>query len=552
MPMGARTMAALTAFSAAVCLSGAVVAATLDLSAIFEPWDRADSPGLVAGVYRDGQRLWSEGYGLASLELGVTNDPATRFNAGSIAKQFTATAILMLEERGLLDLDDRVRRYVPELHPVARRITLRQLLHHTSGLRDIWALTDLGGWQPADVRTTTQALRILSRQQRLNFTPGMGFGYSNSGYLLLAEVVRRITDESFPAWMRANIFEPAGMRDTSFYDDPAQLLPGTASPYRSLGRGRGFARDELNSGLAGGGNLVTTAADLGRWSAHLLESKVGGAPLIERLSAQGSLPDGQSTGYGMGMFVGAYRGLPVAFHGGANAGYRSHLMIFAEQGIAIVVLGNVNTIQAEQLARSMADIVVGEDLAAPDPRPATSPVPLALPPDSMTGRYALGQILLEVIEFQDTLYFRIGGGDLRPLLSTGPTTYITFETGVSLVFQLDEDDSATSVELQVPGRTLSGERLRPATLAPADARAYEGRYYSKELDTAYRIEYENGQLIARHLRGTDIVLTAYGQDRFLEAAGGDLSVSFDRSRRGRIVGFEMSVDRARGITFERI
>ena len=491
-------------------------------------------------------------FGLSNLEFDAPNTPQTRFNAGSVAKQFTATAILRLEQSGELSLDDPIRRYVPELPEVARSITLRQMLHHTSGLRDVWALTDLGGWQPADVRTPTQALRILARQRALNFLPGNGFGYSNSGYLLLAEVIRRTTGRPFPDWMRQHVLEPAGMEDTYFYEDPIKLLPGVASPYRFLGRSRGFARDDLNSGLAGSGNLVTTAADLGRWSAHLLTSKIGGAPLVERLSEQGILPDGRKTGYGMGLFVGTHRGLPVVSHGGANAGYRSELLMFPDQRVAVVVLGNVNTVSAERLARSMADVVLAEDLPAPSPLPETTPVPMALPPASFAGRYALGQMLLEIRESDGSLYFRIGGGDLRPLTATGPVTFATSEPGVSLEFQLDENRSITGVDLLAAGRTLPAERLEPEMLTATDARAYEGRYHSEELDTSYRVVYENGHLVARHLRGSDIVLTAFGQDRFLESAGGDLRVDFQRSRRGRITGFEVSVDRARAIAFDRI
>ena len=179
-------------------------------------------------------------------------------------------------------------------------------------------------------------------------------------------------------------------------------------------------------------------------------------------------------------------------------------------------------------------------------------MPLALPPASFAGRYALGQMLLELREHDDALYFRMGGGELRRLAATGPATFATSEAGLSLEFRLDENRSITGVDLLAAGRTLTAERLEPVILTAKDAREYEGRYHSEELNTSYRVIYENGQLVAKHLRGTDIVLTAYGRDRFLESGGGDLNIQFKRSRRGRVTGFEMSVDRARAIAFDRI
>ena len=533
---------------------GATAETHLDegLAPLFSHWDQPGSPGAAVAVARAGKLLYAGGFGLASLEFQLPIAARTAFNAGSIAKQFTATAVLMLEAQGELSLEHKIRRYVPELPGIADRITLRQLLNHTSGLRDIWALTDLAGWMPADVRTQRQALRLLSRQRALNFAPGSSFGYSNSGYLLLAEVVARISQEDFSAWVRKHLFMPLGMTETYFYQDPGRVLANTASSYRSLGRTKGFVKDVLNSGLVGGGNLVTTVADLARWADYLLEAEVGGRPLLASLGEQPTLPGGLQTGYGMGLFVGSYRGLPVVHHGGASAGYRSHLLIFVDESLAIIILGNVNTVRANRLAREIADLVLAEQFPASRPDALPEPAEPGLPPQAYAGLYAMGpKLLLDVRAANGQLYFLFGGTSPREMRPSGLHSFDTSEEGVRMTFTVDEDRTANKVLLQVPGGALQGQRLAPIALSAAQARAYEGKYFSEELETYYTIVRADDGLTARRLRGEDIKLKPIDADRFIESQGSDLTVRFLQKRSGRIKGFEISVDRARGISFVR-
>jgi CubicO group peptidase (beta-lactamase class C family) len=523
---------------------------TAEVAAIFTPWDQPDTPGAAVAVAHQGQIMHGQGFGLASLEFAVPISPETAFNAGSVAKQFTATAVLVLEAEGRLRLDDPVRRYVPELPDIAARITLRQMLNHTSGLRDIWALTDLAGWMPADVRTTQQALRLLARQRALNFPPGTSFSYSNSGYLLLAEVVARVTNQSFPHWTREHLFTPLEMTDTYFYADHSRILPRAARSYRSLGRGRGFAMDTLNSGLAGGGNLVTTTTDLARWAHHVLTAEVGAEPLLARLTEQPTLPGGFKSGYGLGLFAGTYKGLPVIHHGGASAGYRSHLLIFVEEKLAFIVLGNVNTVRADQLARRVADQVLS-DRFAPTNAPVQQREP-KFPTEAYAGLYALGaELLLDVREAQGKLYFLLGGTSPRALHATGGHTFAAAEPGVSINFAPGETGAIAVAELRVPGRTLSGKRLEPFILTAARARRYEGRYFSEELQTYYDVVWDSDGLLVRRLRGEDIQLRPISPNRFLDATIGDLSVRFSQRRSGRIDALTVSVDRARNLRFDK-
>jgi CubicO group peptidase (beta-lactamase class C family) len=522
------------------------------LDPVFGNWNKPGSPGVAVMVVRERKVLYSRSFGLASLEYGLPITPQTTFNAGSIAKQFTATAILMLAAEGKLSIDDGIHRYVPELPEFGHRITLRQLLNHTSGLRDIWALTYLAGWMSADVRTQRQALRLLSRQKTLNFTPGTGFIYSNSGYILLAEVVARVSGQAFPAWMTEHIFMPLGMTDSYFYQDHTRVLTGNASSYNSLSRDKGFARDILNSGLVGSGNIVTTAADLAKWSAYLVSAEIGEEPLLSRLSEQATLPAGSQTGYGMGLFVGTHRGVPIVQHGGASAGYRSHLLIFTDDQLAIVILGNVNTVRANELATEVADIVLSDRKKTPSPGAVPSEGVPALAHTAFTGLYTFGtDLLLDVRQADGRLFFLFGGSTAREMFASGPYSFVTTEEGVSLTFEPGEDNTVSRVVLEAQGRKFQGLRAEPVALTARQLRAYEGTYFSEELEAFYHIVSDEGGLRVEQLRGIDVALTPISPDRFMESAPGGFTLRFKRRRSGRVGGFELSVERARHIEFDK-
>lgn len=552
----------LAALLCVALMSGPSVAQTPigdEIGKLFAHWDRPDSPGAAMAVLKDGKLLFEGSYGRASLEFGLSITPKTAFNAGSLAKQFTATAIVMLAAEGRLTLDDDIRRYVPELPDYGEIITLRHLLHHTSGIRDIWTLTDLAGWMPADVRTRQQALRLLGRQKALNFKPGTRFIYSNSGYLLLAEVVARVTGLPFDQWVHDRIFAPLGMTHSYFYEDHTRLFEGRANSYRSLGPGKGFVTDPLMSGLVGGGNLVTTARDLSRWATFLSSGRIGGQPLLPRLSHEAELPGGIKTGYALGIFVGTYRGLPVVHHGGTSAGYRSHLLVFPEQRVSISVLANVNTVSAATLARDIADIVLESSFtqrgnrAVGDDRP---PVMASLPTIAYTGLYEVGpSLLLDVRQTEDRLFFLLGGSTPREMFATGSDLFTTAEEGVSLKFISDRKQEINRVVLRLPARAVQGQRITLPLLDREALRSYAGKYFSDELGVTYEISERrkglHGGLIVERLRGPDIVLTPIGDDRFVERETGDLFVQFTRNRAGRVRGLALTVERARNIQFEK-
>ena len=186
--------------------------ASAKVDKLFEKMDRTISPGCTLAAIKEGRIVYERGYGMADLDHNIPITPSTVFHVASMSKQFTAASILMLAQEGKLSLDDEVRKYVPELPDFGVPITIRQLVHHTSGLRDQWELLDLAGWRYSlDLITDDDVLSIMSRQKDLNFPPGSKHMYCNTGYTLLAQVVKRVSGQSFREFTTSRIFRPLGM-----------------------------------------------------------------------------------------------------------------------------------------------------------------------------------------------------------------------------------------------------------------------------------------------------------------------------------------------------
>ena len=258
---------------------------------LFAEWDKPGSPGCALAVMRDGHIVHERGYGMADLDHNVKITPTTVFHVASMSKQFTAASVLMLAQQGKLSLDDEAKKYVPELPDFGVPITLRQLLHHTSGLRDQWELLGLAGWRYSlDLITDADVLAVLSRQNALNFTPGSKYLYSNTGYTLLAQVVKHLSGQSFRSFTENRIFAPLAMSHSHFRDDHAEIVKGIAYGYAP--HEGGFGLSVTNFDTVGATSLLTTVEDLALWDQNFYSARVGGEALVKQLQERGSLNDG--------------------------------------------------------------------------------------------------------------------------------------------------------------------------------------------------------------------------------------------------------------------
>jgi len=346
---------------------------TSKVDALFARWDKPGSPGAVLAVVKGGKVLHARGYGMADLEHDAPITPRTVFHVASVSKQFTAFGIVLLAEQGRLGLDDDIRLHLQEVPDFGRRITIRQLIHHTSGLRDQWDLLQMAGWRMDDVLTQAQILRLVARQRELNFTPGSAHLYCNTGYTLLAEIVARVGGEPFPEWMQVHVFKPLAMDRTLFYDDHERIVKDRAYSYQRAGGG-GFKKSVLNYANVGATSLFTTADDLARWVANLGEPRVGDEGTIARMCAPGKLGSGEPLDYACGLVVDEYRGLRRIGHSGGDAGYRSYVGRFPDQDLGVIVLSNLASFDPIGRAMDVARLYLGDQMKEPrQDQPAPAP-----------------------------------------------------------------------------------------------------------------------------------------------------------------------------------
>jgi len=326
----------------------------------------SSTPGCALGVYQKGKIAFAKGYGLASLEFAAPITPQTPFIMGSVSKQFTAAAIALLVEQGRLSLNDDVRKYLPELHDYGKRVTIDHLVHHTSGIRDFWALVDVAGMRPDDGYTVDDVLALAARQRHLNFDPGAEYNYSNTGYVLLGAVVRRVTGKSLREFAAEQIFTPLGMTSSHFHDDHNEPVRGRASAYSPLAGGA-WKINVWNNDIVGQGGLMTTMEDLQKWDENFYTGRVGGKAFLARQLQRGRLNNDSTLAYAFGLEVGSYRGMPIVEHSGSTGGYRTDIVRFPSAHTSVATMCNVSTADAVGFAHRVADILLGDKLTQPIP-----------------------------------------------------------------------------------------------------------------------------------------------------------------------------------------
>ncbi len=331
------------------------------IDSTFSRYDHTWSPGCAMGVVRNGALVFQRGYGMANLEHNIALTDRSVFRIGSVSKQFTAAAIALLGQDGKLSLADDVRRFIPELPEYGHTITIRHFLNHTSGIRDYLTLMHLAGYRDDDWYTDQEVIDILVRQDELNFTPGDEYLYSNAGYFLLSEIVRRASGMPLREFAAQRIFGPLGMKDSHFHDDYTHVVPMRASGYAPTGDGD-FRISMTTLGMVGDGGVYTTVEDLAKWDQNFYEPTVGGQRLLDDLQTQGIINGGDTLTYALGLGISQYRGLKVVQHGGAFVGFRAQLMRFPEERTSVICLCNLSATNPTRLSRAVADVVLADRL----------------------------------------------------------------------------------------------------------------------------------------------------------------------------------------------
>jgi CubicO group peptidase (beta-lactamase class C family) len=497
---------------------------------IFAAYAKPDSPGCALGVIRNGNFIYRKGYGMGSLELGVPLSPQSVFYMGSVSKQFTAATVVLAAEQGFLSLDDNIRKYIPEIPDYGHPITLRQMLHHTSGFRDVLAMLGIFGRNLEDLHPTAELMDLIVRQKALNFIPGDEYLYSNTNYFLLAEVVHRTTKKPFSQFAAENIFKPLGMTHTRFYDDHTVVLPGRVAAYR-LGENGGFLVDwSTNYEIVGGGGLMSSVDDLLLWDRNFYENKLGKGTLLKEMQTRGVLNNGKESSYALGLVLDTYRGLPVVEHNGANFGYRTEMIRFPQQKFTVVTLCNLSSTDPSALAHKVAGIYLEKSF-----RPAPANASASYDPAAFAGRYfdTRTHFLVPFLAEHGHLILQ---GDVLELV--GRNQFKDPVIGGIVTFS-ESGGVMNATVLYDNAITFAGRKIEDLHVDAAALVAYAGLYKSGELDAAYNVSVENGSLMLRMNWKPAIPLQPVVPDEFY--AGGETTLVFHRDRDNRISGLSVFV-----------
>ncbi|MFN8666826.1 MAG: serine hydrolase [Gemmatimonadaceae bacterium] len=513
------------------------------IDALFARFDTT-TPGCLVGVGRGGTPVFKRGYGMANLEYRIPLGANSISESGSVAKQFTAAAVALLQLEGKLSLDDEVRKYIPELPDFGQRITIRHILTMTSGLRDQWALLGLMGREPgSQVHTNTMILDLVSRQRELNFAPGSEYLYSNTGYVLAATIVARVSGMPFAQFEQERLFKPLGMVHTQWRDDYRRVVPGRATAY-ALDRGK-WVQDMPFTMVHGNGGLLSSLDDLLTWNEALSNGLLGRPELTQLLETRMRLNDGRTLTYALGLQVNPWSdGVREVSHSGSTAGYRTFLARYPEARTSVAVWCNAANANAVQLGRAVAELFVPRTAAA---RAAVTPI-AAASRERIVGMYRAprtddGLGIASVGEF-----VRVIGPSNDSLSSTGtPGTYAT-ASGMTLAFS-PADGKATALRVTTPdGEVTELVAATPPASASLALGDYAGSYRSPELDARLVVRLDGGRLVARVTPDEEFALSPYYPDGFRM---GPATLRFVRDAKGKITGFRAFAGRARNVRYDR-
>lgn len=523
------------------------------------PWNTPGSPGCALAIIKDGKIIYKKGYGEANIELGVPITPGTVFYIGSISKQFVAFCAALLESQGKLNFDDDIRQYIPEFPDYGHLITIRHLIHHTSGIRGYLMLMDLAGMDIGYFHQAEEVINeLLTRQKALNFKPGEKYQYSNSGYLLLAEIVSRVSGMSFREFAHRHILKPLGMKNSRFHDDYTELIKDRASSYFP-GKKDQYKNFISTFDLVGSGGLYTTVEDLFLWDQNFYHCQVGGKGVIETVLTRGKLNNNEEISYAFGLGHGEYKGLKTVGHSGALGGYRGMLLRFPEQQFSVICLSNFAAFDTVSTCYQVADIYL-KDQFKPLPK-KTKPEKVRFKKisqkhlENKTGAYRNPQNNQIVKISADVQNNRLKGqtnGDKVIMAPLGKTEFKIVEPAMDIIVKFTRKDKKSPFTIQTFSENRLQNTYEPIALASPsseDLQEYIGEFFSEELNVTYKFIIREGKLFVKFRTAPDSPLKPTIKDEF------ELNrrwYQFSRDNEGKIKGFTLVVGDIIRIPFESV
>ncbi|GAB5473837.1 MAG: hypothetical protein Mars2KO_19360 [Maribacter sp.] len=532
-----------------------------EVNTIFKTYDNLKTPGVAVGFIQNGELIFSKGYGMADLEHNIPINTKSVFSLASVSKQFTVFAVLLLEEQGRLSLDDDIKKYLPHFPNYNKIITLRQLAAHTSGLKSHGHLLGQKGYTPDNVITKNDVLNVIYKQDALNFKPGEEFNYSNSGYVLLAEIVEKVSGKPFSIYLEEQIFSPLEMSDSFVMDDYHKIVINRANSYE-IDNGT-YVNAPANYSYYGSTGLYSTLLDLSKWALNFANPKIGSQSTFEKMNTLSQLNSGNTFGYALGQFVDNYNGLEYIHHAGGEAGYRAFLGRFPETNSAVLLLSNNSAIDAQGLALQVVNIFLKKKFkltnktSSVDQRQFKKVKLSREYLEKYSGLY-LNQktyITRNIFVRNDTLIYA------RPEQNNRETPLYPLEK--ESTFQLgDYPDLKIEFSTKINEkymRVLENNQIvdfyepySPKVYKAKELEYFTGSYYSKNLDTTYELSVINGNLTITHPKLGEIRLSSIKKDGFLASSWQFRFLEFERNAQDEITGFAITSDRVRNTRFQKL
>ncbi len=528
------------------------------ISQFMTPYSAKDVPGAAVLVLKDDKILFQEAYGMANLTYEIPFEVTTPTNIGSTSKQFTAFAILLLADRGKISLDDDIRKYFPEIPDFGKTVTIRHLLTHTSGYREFLNTLGMTGRSLNSPLENEMIFKILKNQPELQNEPGTEWNYNNTDYVLAATLVAKITEVPFPEWMQKNVFQPLGMNNTMVRANQNEIVPGRSQGYNLNDDGKYQEVEDLG-GTMGAGGIYTTLDDLAKWVKNFKDPKVGNTKIFKEMTTPFVLKNGDTTNYGLGLFIEERNGMKIIHHGGADVAHRSMLMYYPDINAAVITQSNNANFSGNSVER-IAELYFPqyyknkEGDKKQDSKESTSEFDYEVEKfDALTGRYELEVAPGFVLTFKrdgERVYAQGTGQPEFDIKAVSDSVFELQGVNAKITFHLKENGSADSLTLHQNGNHLA-KRItwEPDT---AELKEFTGKFYSPEIETIYNVEFSDENLIVTTYQVPDKVkLTPADKDSF--GGGFPLAeVKFFRDHNGNINGFFASNGRSRGIRFEKM
>ena len=520
----------------------------------------ANMPGGAVAVVSGDKVLYQNTFGMMSMEYQLPNTEHTLFNLASVSKHFTAFSILLLEKEGKLHLDDDIRMYLPDLPEYKYKVTINQLIHHTSGIPSSDNLRLFAGVSFEAPWDADDEMDIISRYHQLNYIPNSEGNYSNSGYFLLAKIIEKISGMSFNNFLSEKIFQPLGMNESFVYDSQGKIIPGKATGYKKTDNVYTRMNTEGES-VYGSTNLYTSVKDMTIWMQNLLNPKVGDPEMVAKLfSPDYVLNNGYITNYTYGLNVRNYKGVKIADHSGYAMGFRSQIIFFPKNNFAIISMSNNESIDNWALATNVADWFLTDHFI---PEKKSERKEIKLPGyvlQNYAGIYKMTngmQLSFEVNN--DTIMVSMPGQPKYIMRAESETEFYVDGFNARCSFELGSNGECQELIWNQNNRQPKGMKVGDSGLiTPAELQRYAGNYFNDPLDVTYPVTVKNNKLLMvipksfKTFYGIDreIELDYFGKDRFLTQTLG--VIQFTRDRNNSINGFKIvDFGRVKNIAFTK-